>query len=214
MLRLLPLLIFGTVLFTGCAEKPVGTEKTELKQEATQSLQAGALKIGDKLPDFTLETLEGESVQLSKLFDGDTIVAVIWHSPACPCAANCLTAVREQLTADKYKRLKILGVASDSQQDSEWFTEDLKQQSDSGILIFPVVFDKDQSVQKAYGAKRTPTVYLADETGTLQFWGAPESTLYPGTEGHQTYIVEAVDALLAKKTPETQTFPPIGCLIE
>ncbi|MGF1573408.1 MAG: redoxin domain-containing protein [Sumerlaeia bacterium] len=225
MLRLFPtMLLCSTIFLTACNSQsenvnPIRQENStpesaSAEQTEDNRLQAGALKIGDKLPDFTLKTLEGESIQLSSLFDGESIVAVIWHSPACPCAANCLSAVREDLTSEKYKRLKILGVASDSQQATEWFTTDLQSQKESGMLTFPVVFDTDQAVMKAYGAKRTPTVYLADEQGILRFWGAPENTLFPGSEGHRSLITESVDAVLAKKTPDPQTYPSIGCLIE
>lgn len=215
MRRFLPLMLSAALLLSSCNQAST-TEKasTEGQKQEDPRLQAGALRIGDQLPDFTLKTLDGQSIQLSSLFNGENIVAVIWHSPACPCAYNCLTAVREKLSSEQYKNLKIIGVASDSQQDTEWFKTDLKAQIDEKIVTFPVVFDPDQAVMKLYGAKRTPTVFLADQTGKLQFWGAPENSLYPGTEGHRALIHEAVDALIAKKTPDPQTFPPIGCLIE
>ncbi|MDX1972306.1 MAG: redoxin domain-containing protein [Candidatus Sumerlaeia bacterium] len=215
MIRLATFTVILAVGLLGCNSQVEQQQAATTTTATEDKRMAGALRIGETLPNFTLKTMDGTEISLKSQFKGDNVVAVIWHSPACPCANNCLAALQKEMDDPKYKeKLTILGVASDPFQNTEWFLNDLKAQQESGILNFPVVFDTDYKVKELYGVKRTPTVYVADSKGRLQFWGAPESTLFPGSEGHQFLMKDAVDALLEKKTPNPQTYPPIGCLIE
>lgn len=207
--------ILASSLLMACNPSVESESKGQITaQQTAEQLKAGNLNIGDPLPDFELSTIDGTTYRLQDMIDGDHYVAVIWHSPACPCATNCLTAVREELSGPEWADLKILGVASDAMMDVQWFREDLKKQIADGDVTFPVVLDKDFEVMKTYGAKRTPTVWLADKEGKIRFWGAPESTLYPDSPDHRILIKEALLALREGKTPKDQTFPPIGCLID
>lgn len=214
-------LLFFSVLITACNSGPSSNNQSSSTNSENQTaesteettLSAGKLKIGDMLPDFELETLAGETYRLHDLIDGDHFVAVIWHSPGCPCAAQCLDAVRSELSGPDYEDLKILGVASDPNMKVDWFRNDLQAQIDSGFVTFPIVLDHDQKIMDVYGAKRTPTVYMADKEGKIQFWGAPESSLYPGSDDHRILIKEALLDLREGKTPETQVYGPIGCKI-
>jgi len=218
--QILSLLFFG-ILIASCDSGPSSNNQTHSETSETQTsdstkdtqLSAENLQIGDMLPDFELETLSGESYRLHDMIDGDHFVAVIWHSPGCPCAAQCLDAVRNELSGPDYEDLKILGVASDPDMKVGWFREDLQAQIDSGFVTFPIVLDHDQKIMEIYGAKRTPTVYMADKEGKIRFWGAPESTLYPDSDDHRILIKEALLDMREGKTPETQVYGPIGCKI-
>ncbi len=210
-------LIAGALSFTACSQQP--TAKTETAdstaRETTPALAAGNLKIGDKLPDFELQTMEGKSIHLADVIDGEHLVAVIWHSPACPCARNCLTAIAENMKDEPYtKNLRMVGVASGSMLDIDWYQSDLKKQIEDGIVPFEVGLDRGNKVLEIYGAKRTPTVWLADKDGVIRFWGAPESTLESADSDYAFYFKDAVDDLIAGREVRTKRFDPIGCLID
>lgn len=174
---------------------------------------AGNLTLGGSAPDFELATYDGQSIRLSDQLDGDHFVCVIWHSPACPCAHNCATAISERLTTEAYADLRIVGVMSDGNWDYDYMQADLERQIADGVVTFPVVLDKDQSLMKQYGAERTPTVWLLDQKGRIRYWGAPESTLEPTASGYRFLLKEAVDALRKGQQPAVQSFDPIGCKI-
>ncbi|MCB2156037.1 redoxin domain-containing protein [bacterium] len=206
-MRSKPLIIFALIvslLAVGCQKKAPAP---------VAEVAAGNLKIGGTAPDFELETFGGESIRLSDKIDGEHFVCVIWHSPACPCARNCATGIAKELTPDKYPDLTIVGVMSDANWDFDYMQEDLNQQIEDGIVTFPVVIDKDQSMMAKYGAERTPTVWLLDKQGRIRYWGAPESTLEPTSSGYRFLLKEAVDALRKGQKPPVQTFDPIGCKI-
>lgn len=188
---------------------------TDRAADASAPIPAGAIHLGDRLPDFELpDYFTGEAVRLADFVDGESFVVVLWHSPACPCANNCVVAVAEQLKPEDYPDLRIVAVVSDMFWDYHWFRADLEEQVESGLVPFPVLLDKDRAVMELYGAERTPTVWLADRDGRVRFFGAPENTLSPGAPDHKFLLKNALDALIAGRDPDPATFPPIGCLIE
>lgn len=195
----------GMLPMAGCTREKAPAAATDLA--------AGALKLGDKLPDFELETYAGERHHLADLIDGKNFVVVIWHSPACPCAHNCANAIAAEITPERYPDVAMLGVVSDHSWNADWFKDDMQRQIDAGIVSFPVVVDRDQAVRALYGAERTPTVWVADREGRIRYWGAPENVLDPDGKGYRFLLGEALDALRAGKQPSTQRFEPIGCPI-
>ena len=206
----------GLALATVACGPPTPEAEAAQTGEHTNAgkVSAGNLALGEKLPDFKAPNMEGETVAVGDLLDGESYVAVIFHSPSCPCANNCATAISDMLTPEEYPDLKILGVVSDPMQDIGWFRDDLKKQMADNVT-FPVVFDKDQSIMNAYGATRTPEVWLTDKDGTIRFWGAPENVLEPeGSPDEYRFLMkEALDALREGREPEVSSMAPIGCLI-
>lgn len=191
-----------------------GCERAAAPAAASKPAAAGALRMGDKLPDFELATYDGVRHRLADLVDGKRFVVVIWHSPACPCAHNCARAIAAEITPEKYPDVAMLGVLTDKSWDADWMRADLQRQVDEGVVRFPVVVDPDQSVRRLYGAERTPTVWVADREGRIRYWGAPENVLDPEGSNYRFLLGEALDALRAGKQPETPRFGPIGCKID
>lgn len=197
------------LLLAGC-----DVAEPEASSRNPEPLAAGNLRIGDELPDFELRTIEGETVRLSDYTTGDRYVAVVWHSPACPCAHNCAVVVRDAMSGPEYADVAWVGVASGPETQIDWWRDDLRRQREDGILTYPVGIDADASVLRTYGATRTPTVWLADKDGRIRYWGAPESTLMPGADGYRVLVKDAIDDLKAGREVATPRYDPIGCLIE
>jgi alkyl hydroperoxide reductase subunit AhpC len=180
---------------------------------AADSRAAGKLRLGDTLPDFELATLDGQTIRLASLQDGEHYVAVLWYAPTCPCAVNCANAAVKELTADKYPDLRLIGVVSDPMWEIDWYQADLRAQIAEGVVPFPVVIDRELEVIARYGATRTPTVWLADKQGRIRFWGAPENTLEQTETRYRFLLKEALDDLRAGREPAIPRMEPIGCLI-
>jgi hypothetical protein len=78
---------------------------------------------------------------------------------------------------------------------------------------FPYLHDGDQGVARAFGATRTPEVFVFDRDRVLQYHGAIDSDFDEG-EDREEYLRDALAALLAGRPiprPETE---PLGCRIE
>jgi peroxiredoxin len=180
---------------------------------SVENLKAGNLLIGGTIPtDLTLLASDGSTVTIGSLMEKDRFLVINFHHPDCPCAANCGALISEMVKAG-YHDVKVVGVLSSGHDDARVMTA-LRRQIEDGEITFPVYIDRDRSVQKAFGATRTPEVWVLDRDGKIAYWGAPENTLFPGMPGHRYYLREVVDALRANVAPPLRSSPPIGCLIE
>ena len=103
------------------------------------------------------------------------------------------------------------------QQPADSFDEMKKRSSEKGYP-FPYLVDEGQKIYPAYGATRTPEIFLLKNEGNGQF-----IVVYTGTvdDNYQDaaavtvpYAANAVRALLIGSTPEPATTVAIGCGIK
>jgi hypothetical protein len=69
-------------------------------------------------------------------------------------------------------------------------------------------------VARAYGAERTPEVFLFDKSGVLRYHGAIDDNYDDPNAVRSHYLRDALDAVLANKAPTTAKTPPVGCTIK
>src|SRR5574341_1000410 len=79
---------------------------------------------------------------------------------------------------------------------------------------FPYLFDETQEVARAYGATRTPEIFLFDAGRTLRYHGAPDDNFEDPKAVKSTYLRDAIDALLAGRPVPAASTAPKGCTIK
>jgi thiol-disulfide isomerase/thioredoxin/uncharacterized membrane protein YphA (DoxX/SURF4 family) len=119
------------------------------------SVQTLNTRIGESVPEFTLETAMGEPVSSSEL-RGKTTLAVFW-SLTCP---HCHAMIDELREWDLAKN----GSDPDLIVFSDGAAEDLQ---DLGLRS-PVVLDAGHKVSELLGMFGTPSAVLIDETGKIK----------------------------------------------
>ena len=118
----------------------------------------GGPKVGDRAPDFTLKSLDGETVSLSD-YAGRPVVLNFWASYCHPCREE-FPLFREQL-AERPGEFVVLGVdAKDIESDARKFAKDEK-------ATWPIVFDGDNDVAQAYGVGAVPQTFFIKPDGTV-----------------------------------------------
>jgi peroxiredoxin len=80
-------------------------------------------------------------------------------------------------------------------------------------LPFPYLHDETQEVATAYGAERTPEIFLFDGDLKLRYHGAPDDN-YDAPEAAEPYLRNALDAVLAGTEASVAETPPVGCTIK
>jgi alkyl hydroperoxide reductase subunit AhpC len=78
----------------------------------------------------------------------------------------------------------------------------------SADLKAPILVDHTGKVGKAYGARSTPHMFVIDKEGVLQYQGAFSD------QGKTNYVLNAVEAIKAGKTPSPATTKSWGCGIK
>jgi peroxiredoxin len=182
----------------------------------TSALSQG-YNIGDKAMDFKLKNIDGNYVSLSDYPDakGFTVIFTCNH---CPYAK-----AYEERIIDLDKKYKELGypVIAINPNDPEINPADsyekmIVRAKEKGFT-FPYIFDETQEVYRSYGAKKTPHVYLLekkDEDLVVQYIGAIDDNYQDASAVKEPYLANAIDALLAGKTPDPTTTKAIGCSIK
>ncbi len=119
---------------------------------------ATGIAVGDKAPDFTLQTVSGEKVKLSD-YKGKKVFLNFWATWCPPCKEEM--PHMQSFYEEKPEHVEILAVNfEESQQRITDFT-------DQYGLTFPVLMDKEGKVSEAYEIYTIPTTYVLNEDGTV-----------------------------------------------
>ena len=168
-----------------------------------------ALRLGDRAPDFSLPALDGALHGVSD-YDGKP-VAVVFSCCHCPYVVaweDRLNAVAR--TVDGQAGFLVVNANAGYLGDSP---EDMRNRSEEKGFVFPFLYDETQETAEAYGAVRTPEVFVFDAEHRLVYHGAPDSS-HQDPDGAEPYLVPALEAALAGTQPAVQETPPVGCTIK
>lgn len=112
-------------------------------------------------PDFTLETLEGETITLSDL-RGRVVLVNFWATWCPPCRAEM--PAFEQAFQDYEKQgftiVAVNATAQDNLRDIATFVEEFG-------LSFPIALDIDGSVNEQYQIRSLPTSFFVSKEGII-----------------------------------------------
>lgn len=215
---LLPALTLGVTILVGGSLFAWKLKKEIRAQDSTAPTSTAApvakaqATVGQPFPDFTLPGIDGGTFTLSRDRDPQRYTVLVFHSPDCPCAANCASLIAEMGTPKYAAAVQVIGILEGK--IDEFYLGRAREQLASGAVTFPLYIDADRSLADLVGAERTPTVWVLDKAGRTVFCGAPENTLFPGTESHRYLLREVIDALLAGRPAPLEWHAPLGCPIE
>lgn len=168
-----------------------------------------ALKLGDPAPDFDLPGIDGGRVALSD-YEGKP-VAVVFSCCHCPYVVAWEDRLNDA-ARDYGDQVGFVAVNSNAGYLGDSL-EDMARRSEEKGFVFPFLYDETQEVAAAYGAARTPEVFVFDAGHRLVYHGAPDSS-HTDPDGAEPYLRPALDAALAGTAPEVQETPPVGCTIK
>lgn len=176
---------------------------------------AAPAKVGDVAPDFTLKDTDGKDVKLAD-FKGK-IVVLEWFNPGCPFVQKHHVKLDTMTkTAAAYKDKGVVWLAINSGAEGKQgaaATENAKVKKDWKI-DYPILLDTTGSTGKAYGAKRTPDMFIIDKEGKLAYAGGIDNNSSPKTAGDKNYVKNALDELLAGKKVTEATTESYGCNVK
>jgi peroxiredoxin len=90
----------------------------------------------------------------------------------------------------------------------------MKERARDKGFNFPYLYDASQEIARAYGAERTPEVFLFDQRGVLRYHGAIDDNYDDPRAVRSHYLRQALDAMLAGQTPSLAQTPPVGCTVK
>lgn len=188
--------------FAGAADKP---------------LEQRGYNIGEAVGDFQLRNVNGNTVRLSDLKANKGVI-VVFTTNHCPFAK----AYEDRIIAlDMKYRSQGFPVVAINPNDPAAYEEDsfenMKARASTKGYTFPYLLDDTQKTAKAFGATRTPQVFVLQRQGdkfTVQYIGTiDDSSQDPGSVTRR-YVEDAVNNLLQGKPVMLNVTRPVGCAIQ
>jgi peroxiredoxin len=174
----------------------------------------GGIGIGDHAPAFELPNVDGESHSVGEP-DGAEATVVYWTCNHCPYALAWHERLLDVARAYGERGVRFLAINSN---DPERYPQDgpeamHERVEREGGWPHPYLFDETQEVARAYGAERTPDVFVFDSDLRLRYRGAPDAD-YDDPGQDAAWLRAALDTVLEGREPEPAETTPVGCTIK
>jgi peroxiredoxin len=168
-----------------------------------------SVKLGEQAPSFDLESVNGTRHALSD-YDGRP-VTVVFSCVHCPYVVAWEDRLND-VARDYDGRAGFVAINSNAGYLGD-SPDDMRRRAEEKDFVFPFLYDESQKVAHAYGAARTPEVFVFDAGHRLVYHGAPDSD-HRDPANAEPYLRAALDAALAGGQPEVAETPPVGCTIK
>jgi peroxiredoxin len=172
------------------------------------------VKIGDAAIAFELPGVDGRTYSLSGVSASTEATAVVFMCNHCPYVLAWLD--RLMAIARDYAGEGVAFVGINANDPNKYPADSFKKMQELAKeqgLPFPYLHDETQEVARAYGAERTPEIFLFDADLKLRYHGAPDDN-YDGSQASVPYLRDALDAILDDQEPPVADTQPVGCTIK
>jgi len=162
--------------------------------------------------DFSLPGVDGATHALAQ-YD-EPALAVVFSCNHCPYVQaweGRLIALQREY-GDRGFRLVAVS-ANDADRYPEDSFDAMRERARRQAYNFDYLYDESQETARAYGAMRTPEVFLFDRDRRLVYHGAVDDSRDEQAVSHR-YLRDAVEAVLAGREPEVAETQPVGCTIK
>ncbi len=123
--------------------------------------------VGEPIKDFTLQTLDGETLNLRERLGEKATVVVFWATWS-PRSAEALADFQKLYEAYRDRGLQVIGVNVEHQEWEPGAEAEVERFVREHGIGFPVVIDRDLAVFNAYGVIAVPSLLLADAQGEIR----------------------------------------------
>ncbi len=215
--RLLNLAVIAAALLSApaLADETKKDERAQPAREKKEEKKRG-LAIGDAAPktDVKMENVDGRQLSIDdvKGKKGTLVIFTCNHCPAAKAWEDRIAA----LTADYAK--KDIGVLLVNSNDEVEYPEDslenMKVRAREKKFEVPYVVDATSDVARAFGASKTPEVFLFDAELKLAYHGAVDDNMRSAEDVKEKYLVNALESVLKGEKVAKAEVPAAGCGIK
>lgn len=184
----------------------------------SEKAQATAYTIGDVVSDFKLKNVDGQTLSLASYrpdAKGYIVVFTCNHCPFAKAYEGRIMALDKKYAAQGYPVVAIN--SSDPAAYEEDSFDNMKARAKDRGYTFPYLLDETQQIARAFGATRTPTIFVVKKEGdkfTVQYLGAIDDNAQDLNGITKRYVEDAVNNLLAGKPVMTTVTKSVGCAIK
>ena len=170
-------------------------------------------QVGDKAADFKLKNIDGKMVSLAdnKAAKGYIVVFTCNTCPYAKAYESRIIALNQKYAPQGYPVVAI------NPNDPKVAPGDSYAAMQTKKYNFPYLHDETQQVAKAYGATRTPHLYVLKRQGNnfvVSYTGAIDDNSEDASLVKTKYVENAMAEIMAGKPATTNATKAIGCTIK
>ena len=175
------------------------------------------LQIGDNAPNpsYEMTNIDGKKVSLNSL-KGENGLCVIYSCNTCPWVVAW-----EDRYNDIYKQCENMGIgfvlvnSNEAKRKGADSLEEMKKHAEEkGYNNFAYVVDENHELADAFGATKTPDVFLFNGNLELVYKGAIDDNSKNKEGVEEPYLKNAVNALMSGEVINPATTKTLGCSIK
>lgn len=150
-------LVFAAVLLVSAAWIGISAPEVDQLKNAQEAASVGFLA-----PDFSLDTMQGETIRLADL-RGQGVIINLWASWCGPCRAEmpAMQNVYEDFKDQGFTILAVNATNQDNLAAARAFVEELG-------LSYPILLDVNGETSDLYNLRALPSTFFIDREGRIQ----------------------------------------------
>ena len=169
---------------------------------------------GDKASDFDLKSVDGKNYSLASFKDAKGFI-VVFTCNSCPFAVMYEDRIVELSKKYHKKGYQVIAInPNDPEVKPDDSFEKMKVRAKDKGFDFPYLFDEGQTVYPAYGATKTPHVFLLDKNHIVKYIGAIDDNAEDASQVEEKYLENAIAAIDKGNEPVPSVTKAIGCSIK
>lgn len=179
-------------------------------------LLAGELEIGSTIPlkDLELADISGKNITLANA-KGEAGTLVVFSCNTCPWVIRWEDRYVSLANTYAQKGIGMIAVNSNAARfGGEDSLEEMVEHAKNNGYNFPYAQDPESELASAFGATKTPHIYLFDGDDKLVYRGAIDDNAKNAKKVDEPFLANAIDALLAGNPINPQTTKALGCSIK
>jgi peroxiredoxin len=178
--------------------------------------EARPLPLGERAPsaEVKMKGVDGKSLSIADAA-GAKGTLVLFTCNACPWVKAWEDRIAELGNRYRERGVGVIAVnPNDPRAVAEDGYEEMQRRAKEKGFRFPYVVDATSEVAAAFGATRTPEAFLFDAQGRLVYHGTIDDNAKQPEKVEARYLRDALEAVVAGKTPAVQETKALGCTIK
>lgn len=179
-------------------------------------LLAGELEIGSSIPLADYEMLDTSDKKISlNAAKGSEGLLVIFSCNTCPWVDAWEDRYIDLADKCLSKGIGMIAVNSnEAYRDRGDGLDDMKARAKKLEYPFHYALDEGSRLAVAFGATRTPHIFLFNKEGKLIYRGAIDDNARDSNKVKKPYLMNAIDEMLAGKPVKVKSTKALGCSIK
>lgn len=180
------------------------------------SIQAAELGIGSQMPntDYLLNDISGNQITLNEI-KGENGTLIIFSCNTCPWVIRWEDRYVEIANSYLKKGIGMIAINSNvARFNGDDSLYKMKKHAKEKKYNFPYAQDPKAKLAYAFGATKTPHVYLFNDKDNLVYRGAIDDNARDADAVEEPFLSKAIDQLLAGQKIKKTTSKAIGCSIK